>query len=322
MYPYLDLHCDTLLKTLPGGRDLFRLPGSMLDVERLGQAGALAQFFAVYLPPADDPLRAGFPDEDTYFEALRAALMRTVEAHPERMAFAASYADLVRNRAEGKLSALLTIEDGRIVDGSLEKLRHYYGRGVRLITLTWNFANCFGWPGAGDPADRPRGLTAFGAEAVEAMNGLGMLIDVSHLSDGGFYDVARLSKKPFVASHSNCRAISPHPRNLTDDMLRLLAERGGVAGLNFCGKFLNADITCETSTAAMLAAHAAHMVRVGGEDCAAIGTDFDGIHGPLEIGGPEEMYLLFGALAKQGFTERQIEKLASGNALRVLRDVL
>ena len=127
------------------------------------------------------------------------------------------------------------------------------------------------------------GLTDFGKEAVERMEQLGMLVDVSHLSDGGFWDVSRLCKGPFVASHSNCRALNPHPRSLTDEMLRTLAEHGGVAGLNFAPEFLNGDITCQDSRVEDMVTQLRHRINVGGEDCAALGSDLDGIGGRLEI---------------------------------------
>ena len=152
------------------------------------------------------------------------------------------------------------------------------------------------------------------------MNRLGMLVDVSHLSDGGFYDVAKVCKGPFVASHSNARAIAPHPRNLTDDMIRVLAEHGGVAGLNLEGYFLNPDIRDAHSTVDRMVQHVQHMLQTGGEDLIAIGTDLDGIEGQLEISEPSKMELLFSALQKSGFTQRQLDKFMSGNVLRVLQD--
>jgi membrane dipeptidase len=165
-----------------------------------------------------------------------------------------------------------------------------------------------------------RGLKPFGKEAVRRMNELGILIDVSHLSDGGFSDVAALSAKPFTASHSNCRSLSPHPRNLTDEQIRLLASRGGVIGLNFAPPFLGGDGS--DSTAALISAHARRLKKTGGMDCIALGSDFDGIRGNLEISGVEKMPLLFEQLSRDGFTSGEIEQIAWKNALRIFRDVL
>src|SRR5699024_2775635 len=160
------------------------------------------------------------------------------------------------------------------------------------------------------------GLKTFGKDAIEYMNHLGMIIDVSHLSDGGFYDVAKISKKPFIASHSNSRTLSPHQRNMTDEMIKILAEKGGVMGLNFAPQFLNEDISIRDSKIELMVKHLNYMKNIGGEDVIALGSDFDGIGGNLELDSSDKMYLLFDALRVDGWSERLIEKLAYKNALR------
>ena len=195
------------------------------------------------------------------------------------------------------MSTILTIEDGRSINNDLAKIKEYYDLGIRLITLTWNFENCLGYPNSDDPKIMNKGLKDFGKEAVEYMNELGIIIDVSHLSDGGFYDVAEISRLPFIASHSNARALSPHRRNLTDDMIRIIGERGGVIGLK-------------------------HIKDKGGEEVLALGTDFDGIGGNLQIPSADKLPLLFEALRREGWSEDLIEKFAYKNALRVIRDVM
>jgi membrane dipeptidase len=167
-----------------------------------------------------------------------------------------------------------------------------------------------------------KGLKPFGKDAVHRMNELGMVIDVSHLSDGGFYDVAAISEKPFVASHSNCRTLSPHQRNLTDDMIRTLAEKGGIAGINFGPEFLNATTDIKENSAKLISAHARHFINVGGSDCVALGSDFDGIQGNLEIGKVENMPLLFDQFSRDGLSDDIIEKIAWKNALRTLKNIL
>ncbi len=163
-------------------------------------------------------------------------------------------------------------------------------------------------------------LSNFGREAIGAMNDMGIIIDVSHLSDGGFMDVAKLSRKPFVASHSNCRSLSPHQRNMTDEMIKLLAEAGGVAGINFGPEFLNEDIQLKDSRIARMSEHIQHMKKVGGIECVGLGSDFDGISGNFELSDISKMGLLFDQLSKDGFTEDEIEKIAYKNALRVIKD--
>lgn len=201
----------------------------------------------------------------------------------------------------------------------MENLYKLYDAGVRAIALTWNFANCFGYPNFPKEEYRNQGLTEFGKLAVEEMNRLGMMIDVSHLSDGGFYDVAKISRKPFIASHSDCRAVTDHPRNLTDDMIRLLAEKGGVAGINFAPDFAGTGSKSDECQIEDLVRHVLHFIRTGGEDCVGIGTDFDGVFGNLEIDEPAKMDHLFDALKKVGITERQLDKIASENVLRVIK---
>jgi len=189
-----------------------------------------------------------------------------------------------------------------------------------LMTLTWNDPNCFGQNHSVDPAFMQRGLTDFGKEAIPYMNDLGIIVDVSHLSDGGFYDVAELSKKPFVASHSNCRALSPSTRNLTDDMIRVLACKGGVAGINFEPTFLNMDSNDIHSRVSRMCDHVEHFIMVGGEECVGIGTDFDGIGGEFEISDCTKMNLFFDELHRRKISDRVIEKIAFGNVSRVIKD--
>ena len=150
------------------------------------------------------------------------------------------------------------------------------------------------------------------------MNELGMMIDVSHLSDGGFWDVIRHSKKPMVASHSNARTLCDHPRNLTDEMIKALAEQGGVAGVNLYPYFLHKS---GKATADDIANHVWHMYQVGGENVVAYGTDFDGFDlGELDIAHMGQMNRVYESVRKRGFTERQMEKLLNGNILRVMQE--
>ncbi len=315
-YPYFDMHCDTLTgAAIFPDRNLWDCPSAMVDVRRMHEAGQMAQFFAVFFPPREW-LKTS--DEEHYAKCL-ATLRDCLAAHGDVLAQATGAAQVRENAAAGKASAILTLEDGRIVDGKLERLAQLRADGVTAIALTWNGENCFGTPNSRDEAQMARGLTEFGRAAVGEMNRLGILIDVSHLSDGGFADVAALTQKPFIASHSDCRALCDHPRNLTDAMIRTLAEHGGVAGLNFCPEFLREG--AKHAALADLTAHVMHLYRIGGEDVIALGTDFDGIDGTFDVGSPLEMHRLFESLAQAGLTPRQLEKFASGNVLRVLESL-
>ncbi len=334
-YQYADMHCDTLLYGVGKGlNDIYEMPEAMLDIKRLKQADVLCQFLAVFFPPRPDMLtpeqrakrlQSGRPemppDEELFAKAVK-LMQDSLAAHKDIIRQAYNYDDVMKNKEQGLISGVLTIEDGRIVNGSFDRLEQLAKTGVRAIALTWNFENCFGAPNSRDPKIMSKGLTAFGKEAIEAMNELGILVDVSHLSDGGFYDVAKISKKPFVATHSDCRALAAHPRNLTDEMIRILAEKGGVSGINFAPAFLDDTPGNEESRINDMVRHVKHFIEIGGEDCIGIGTDFDGIGGHLEVGEPMQLSLLFDALEKAGITPRQIDKIASGNVLRVMKEVM
>jgi membrane dipeptidase len=323
---FIDLHCDTLMHTV--GREeplsLLKNHQTSIDFERMKEGGSMAQFFAVFLPTEEMFLEniGEVIDDDLYINTLVDTLKREVGENSTMIALAHNHEEILKNEKEGRMSAILTIEDGRSVHGSLDKLRLYYDIGIRLISLTWNFENCFGYPNSDDRNIMEKGLKEFGGEAVEYMNQLGMIVDVSHLSDGGFFDVAKISKKPFVASHSNVRAISPHKRNLTDQMIRILGEKGGVAGINFAPHFLQPDTSTDRSTIELMVRHLNHMKNVGGEDVVALGSDFDGILGDLEVDSINKVPMIFDALRRDGWSQGQIEKLAYKNTLRVIKEAM
>ena len=226
------------------------------------------------------------------------------------------YADIERNIAAGKMSAMLTVEDGVPLEGKLSRVDEMYEKGVRLITITWNHENSLGFPNKTAPE---KGLKPFGIEALARMNELGIIADCSHLSDAGFWDLVKYSKKPFVASHSNAKALCGIYRNLTDDMLRALADKGGVTGLNFSADFLvdNAHYT----RVADLVRHARHIADVAGVETVALGSDFDGISSELEFKDCAGMPMIEEGL-NQAFTAREVDLITHGNALRVMKDNL
>ena len=202
-----------------------------------------------------------------------------------------------------------------------------------MMTLTWNYPNELGWPNLAKDQfqwqsrhvpNTVQGLTEKGREFVTEMEKLGMIPDVSHLSDAGFYDVLETTKKPFVASHSNARAICPWVRNLTDDMIRKLSERGGVMGLNFCADFLEEvpEGQKNPGTIAAVVRHAKHIANVGGIDVLGLGSDFDGIDTHEELPGAQSMERLWEALKVAGFTEEQLDRIFWKNVLRVYEEDL
>ena len=330
MIPFIDMHCDTLTQAnFHFQNDLYHLRAEQTDVEKLLAGGARAQFFAICLPRITTVKRLGrlYEGDWKHIRRLAGILHHTCALHGDRIRLPGSAEDLDANAKAGRVSAILSVEDGRDIGGDPGRLALYHRLGVRLITLTWNYPNCFGYPNSpgGARPTRPeqeRGLTDFGKEAVEEMNRLGILIDVSHLSDGGFYDVAERTKKPFVASHSNCRVLCDNPRNLTDEMIRAIAMKGGVIGLNQNPPFLRSR--SRKSRYEDLIAHLKHMRDTGGIDCAALGSDFDGCGRMVQMcmKGPQQYPKLARLLRENGFSREETEKIFYKNAERVLRETL
>ena len=306
----IDLHCDTILKLWEQNGAQLRRNNFSIDMEKLAAGDSLAQFFAIFIDLKQH--RQPF----AVVKEMAEVFFRELEKNGDRLALARSADDLAINRKNGKISAFLTIEEGGALEGSLENLQSAYQLGVRLITLTWNYPNEVGYPNS-EWRHQQQGLTQFGHELVLEMNRLGMLIDVSHLSDRGFYDVAQLSKQPFVASHSNARALTAHSRNLTDDMIKVIADHGGVIGLNFSAAFLGVS---ETSRVEDMVSHMLHIKQVGGTEVIALGTDFDGIGTQLEIEDMGQIGKLIRALDRAGFTEAELDKFLWQNSLRVIQD--
>jgi membrane dipeptidase len=308
----IDFHCDTVLGLMEQGSNVnLRENNLCVDIQKLQQGKSAAQFFALFVDMAEgNPLQKALKMADRFSQEL--------EQNSDAVKLAVNYQDYQANEAAGKISAFITIEEGGVFQGEIANLKKFYRLGVRLVTLTWNYPNELGFPNhEGKYSDN--GLTPFGREVVAEMNRLGMIIDVSHLSDKGFYDVAELSLKPFVASHSNARSVKAHLRNLTDDMIRILADNGGITGINFSHNFLGGS---DYSRIEDMVAHIKHIHKVGGIDVVALGTDFDGIDSVVEIRHIGEMDKLVQALYKESFTESEIEKICYKNALRVIKEVL
>ena len=316
---FVDLHCDTLLTLQQEHCGLENAPGH-INLEKLQQGGALLQCLAIFIPDHECAVEYGITESPwEFFHSQYALYSREMERFPDTIRPARSMADIRRNEEAGVISALLTVEDGACVEGKMERLQALYDAGVRLLTLTWNYVNCFGHPNSPDPALHKLGLTAFGREAVQEMNCLGMVVDVSHLSEGGFWDVAEESKAPFVASHSCARALCDHSRNLTDRQLRALGDAGGVCGVNFFSRFLKPD--SDHTESADILRHMAHIADKAGLEAVALGSDFDGIPCTLELGDYTGLPHLAEQIADR-FGFDAADRICRDNALRVFSDVL
>lgn len=321
-----DLHCDTLSELrraeMRGDGQTFARNNGHIDLEKLEKGDYMLQCFAAFVNLADptpgaDPLVTALEEIDVF--------KRMMERYSDRIAPVYRPEDIRKNAEAGKISGMLTIEEAGCCKGSLGVLRRMYELGVRMMTLTWNHENELASPNV-VPGNGPiwpcmpnteTGLKEKGFEFLAEMERLHIIADVSHLSDKGFWDIAEHSTRPFAASHSNCRALCPHTRNLTDAMIRALAEKGGIAGLNYYAAFLDTDPAhpeaCR-STVERIAEHAAHYKQVGGIGVLALGSDFDGIDGHHQLETAADMPLLADALRRAGFTEDEVERIFWRNA--------
>jgi membrane dipeptidase len=308
---FCDAHVDTLSKMLKfGWSRLAHIPrASHVTAARLRASGVGAVVLALFterhdrlLPP---PLRT-----------LKMIDLAYAIAHENSdwLELATDAKSISRARERGKIAVILAIENGIAIGDDLSNLRNFHRLGVRLMSLTWNHRNLLG-DGVGQSNGR-RGLTGFGREVLREMQRLGMIADVSHLSEKTFWQVLEATDGPVVATHSNAKSICGSPRNLTDSQIKAISERGGFIGLNFCSGFLNDS---EEATINDVVRHASHIAEIGGVRTLAIGSDYDGISNPpkgLEHIG--KMGALVKAFQKAGFSHDDIRLIAHKNFLRVL----
>ena len=307
----IDLHCDTIMQLLdhPDSGDLYRNTWK-IDIEKLQKAHSKVQDFALFinLGETNDPYGR--------YEEMRNLCTTQIHLYGEHIQHVLSYQDVESVYESGKIGALMSIEEGGVLGGDLDKLKQAYQDGVRLITLTWNYPNGLGEPHCGEQHKK---LTPKGIEFVEAMQDLGIIVDCSHLNDAGTEQLGDILDAPFIASHSNAREVTAHTRNLPDNLIKLIANKGGVIGLNFAQSFLG---TSPVSRIEDIVKHGLYLINKGGEDVVALGTDFDGIKPNTEIKDASEMYRLYDAFKEAGLSVEQCEKLFWKNADRLLKEIL
>lgn len=308
---YIDLHCDT------AGRMLYENQGLKsntfkIDIQKLKKGGALAQVFAFFINIGEinDPILA--------FEIMYKNFKKELEENKIDIELVTNLQELMKTEKLGKIGAFLSIEEGEVLGGKVENLQRIYDKGIRFITLTWNYKNTLGYPNY-QYLYKDKGLTSLGIEMVGEMERLGIIPDASHLSDRGFYDLVRICKNPFIVTHSNSRELTNHPRNLTDDMIKLLSNKGGVMGINFCADFIGKN---KVTSIEDMVKHIKHIKNVGGIDVISLGSDFDGIENEVEIEDASKMGDLYYHLSKAGFTEYEMEKIYYKNSLRIFRENL
>jgi membrane dipeptidase len=334
---------------LAGGTDKRSSKPLMTDMARLHQGRVGGQFWSVYIDGTiigDEAIRQTIEQIDI--------VRRMIESYPRDLELAATADDVVRIHKAGRIASMIGVEGGRQIGGSLAALRQYYNLGARYMTLTHNQTT--EW--ADSATDEPKydGLSPFGDTVVHEMNRIGMLVDLSHVSQATMKDAIAASRAPVIFSHSSARAIGGHPRNVPDEVLRLLPANGGVVMVNFVPPFLSdavwrwgaeksaeearlkaihraskADVEAGVKaweaahpspvvTVADVANHIEHVAKIAGYDHVGIGGDLDGIDStPLGLDGVEDYPNLFAELIRHGWSDANLSKLAGGNVLRVLR---
>lgn len=294
----VDLHCDTLTECEKQGLTLYS-DHTQLGFGRVGKDG-WCQAAAVFMP---DHLRGAAAVE--YFDRVYDFWLHQLELWKDSLVqIDPLEQDCTSNACP---SVFLTVEGGSVLAGDLSRIKLLAQRGVRMLTLTWNGANELGGGQAEDT-----GLTPIGRQAIPLLEQHNIIVDVSHLGDTGFWQVAQLAKRPFAASHSNSRAVCPHPRNLTDDQFRAIVKSGGIVGLNFCEYFIS-DLG-PTQPVECLLAHINHFVSLGGADHIALGSDFDGAPLPVWLDRSEKLDSAIALMIKSGLEPALAEKICYQNA--------
>ena len=313
------MHCDTITtlydRIQNGSGGTLHKNSLQIDFEKLQKSNYLLQNFAVFFDK-------GVWKNDLFAEAmLRIDFFKEeISSNAECIRQVTSFNDIIQNEKENRISALLTLEGGEILEGNVDNLMAFHEKGVRMVTLTWNYDNELGHCHFDTEG---KGLTKLGFEMVECMEELHMIPDVSHGSDTLFFDVCKVAKKPFVASHSNARGVHNRTRNVSDEMIRALAEHGGVMGMNFYAGFTSAraeeDGICYMED---ILSHMKHVVNVGGIECLGLGSDFDGIDTDVEWKDAGNMDFLLAGMKKAGFSESECDKICRGNVLRLYKECL
>lgn len=311
-----DLHVDTVYRALSNG--LRTIPDAHLDFSRMKETGYALQVFAAFVDKGREK-----SSWETCLKLID-CLNDEISENSDIVMPVRSGAELKRNFDGGVMSALISVEEGDVIEGELSRIEELYRRGVRMMTLTWNHRNSLASPAYDADSDsvsafcdETTGLTELGRAFVAELEARRMILDVSHISDRAFFELAESAKRPFIASHSNARAVHDVPRNLTDDMIRLIAKAGGIIGLNYYADFVGGE-----GGFADLARHARHISEIGGSDILALGSDFDGIPFNPLIPNCTSVPCFCDHLERIGFTDDEIDGIMGKNALRFLSENL
>lgn len=304
----VDLHCDTLSAIYEKNEGLFENTGH-LDIERALQSNIGVQFFAMFTMPADSnvALREILKQLDKFYVEF--------EKNSEKLYIVKKYKDIESNLDKNKIACVLHLEGGEALGNDIEILRILYRLGLRSLGLTWNHRNMLA-DGVGE-GERAGGLSEMGRKVIEAMNTMGMVLDLSHISERAFYDSLEFYNKPVIVTHANARALCNHRRNLNDRQLKALAENGGLIGINQVSDFVKQS----DSSIDDLINHIIYIGELIGIEHIALGSDFDGAD-DIVMGGVQDYIKWEEILSLRGLSRQEIEMILAGNALRVLKEVI
>ncbi|MGF7430783.1 dipeptidase [Thermoanaerobacterium thermosaccharolyticum] len=309
---FVDFHCDTLYLIEKDNRDITKKNDKgHIDLVRLEEGMVHLQVFATFVE-----IEHMRKDAATKTLKMIDKLYQLMEK-TDKIKLILSGKDVEEAKNENKLGALLSIEGGEALEGDLALLRMFYKLGVRAMTLTWSLRNDLG---DGILGSSDYGLTSFGKDVIKEMNRLGMIVDVSHLNQRGFWDAINLCEKPLIASHSDCKALCRHPRNLSDDQIKAIAAKGGVIGINFCPNFLRDD---DNASIEDVLDHIEHIVNLVGINHVGFGSDFDGIEKtPLGLDDVASFPKILDGLKKRGFKDDEINSISHDNFERIIKEIL
>jgi len=306
--PIIDTHCDLIIPY----QDL---------KEKFGRATKKTQTSLALLKKTNVKIIfAGFSYDDLLKNSSQQLedLHKMIGEYPKDFELITDFKKVPKILKSTKIGVILHIEGAGILNNKIDNLIGLYNNGLRSLGLTHNTKNCLG---TGALIDNKKGLTKFGKKVIEKCNELGIIIDLSHLNEKGFYESLLVSKRPVIISHGNCFSVTPNPRNFKDDQLKQIAKIGSIVGIFFSGKFLNPQMDAKKATIDNAILHIDHMVKIMGIDHIAIGSDFGGITTGLPQGleNHPTLLVLFKKLRERGYTQKDIEKIAFKNALRAIR---
>lgn len=307
---YADMHCDTAYECLVQNKKLNK-NNLHISLEKMKTFSKNIQVFAAWTSDKLDGI-----DRYDNFIKIYDYFLNEINENSDIIALCKNIGEIDNALASNKRAAVLGIEGGGALNGSLENIDKFYDMGVRIITLTWNGENELGY---GAPLDLP--LKEFGKKAVRRMNELNITVDVSHLCEKGFWNLCEITDKTFVASHSNSKVLCGHPRNLTDEQFKEIVRRGGVVGINLCPLFLvDGDYKGDKTTKEDICYHIEHFLELGGEKAVVFGADFDGVTElPKDIAGINDMASVPELLLKRNIKEETVKDIMFNNLYNYLK---